>query len=454
MGRVKYFDGTQITIKESYGEYNRYYVEDPVFKGGEVYKVGGETSLLKDIHIENLYLDGVRVTGVMKTNGIIRQWRFCWDAIEERIPGERYVRDEITREMMPLFSTTRIEGKYFIDLAVLHVAFRCPICGKLHLKENRVSHETPEGDIIMICDRCQAHLRVCPVCGRQVMRNEMEKVGNRLVCRTCARLSPRRRRSDGVTGYTHTKGVNFIDIKGRSYVKTVCTDDKPFFGVELEIEHGDNPDNDANTIKNFYPILAVETKHDGSLGWGSFELVTQPMTLNAHIAGRFWKRALDLLTRQNYQSHDGGRCGLHIHIGRKFFGDTKDSQLDAAVKMNLIFVNNYDWIVKFSRRSSDALCDWAEIPDTDDIREIEDYTCDASSRYRAVNVTRDDTIELRVFRGSLKLTTVLAAIEFVDWLARFVKEHDLYQCEEVNLRRVDFGKYKNLSKYVTERGLV
>lgn len=44
-----------------------------------------------------------------------------------------------------------------------------------------------------------------------------------------------------------------------------------------------------------------------------------------------------------------------------------------------------------------------------------------AGRYQAINLTPDHTIEVRIFRGTLKPATLLASIEFVDWAIGLVK---------------------------------
>ena len=73
--------------------------------------------------------------------------------------------------------------------------------------------------------------------------------------------------------------------------------------------------------------------------------------------------------------------------------------------------------MKFSRRTQPQLEQWAARYGYQ--TEPRDILIDAKNRYRrsrytAVNLTNAETIEFRMFRGTLKLNTFLATIQLVD----------------------------------------
>ena len=191
-----------------------------------------------------------------------------------------------------------------------------------------------------------------------------------------------------------------------------------FFGVELEIDGAGEAPHHARELLN----IANETeerifiKHDGSLDDG-LEIVTHPMTLTYHETQMPWQSLLDASRAMGYTSHQARTCGLHVHISRAAFGETETKQ-DAAIARILYFFEKFwDELLKFSRRTPRQLERWAarygykEQPR--DILEHVKKGCHGG-RYTCVNLQNTDTVELRIFRGSLRCSTLIATLQMVD----------------------------------------
>lgn len=156
-------------------------------------------------------------------------------------------------------------------------------------------------------------------------------------------------------------------------------------------------------------------KHDGSLDDG-MELVTHPMTLGFHKSQMPWAAVLQKAINMDYISHQASTCGLHVHVNRDSLGCNETEQ-DTVIARILYFVEkHWEELLKFSRRTPRQLERWAsrygykECP-----KEILDHAKKGSlGRYTAVNVSNDHTIEFRLFRGTLKLNTVIATLQMVD----------------------------------------
>ncbi len=117
-----------------------------------------------------------------------------------------------------------------------------------------------------------------------------------------------------------------------------------------------------------------------------------------------------------YRSHQTSTCGLHIHVNRSSFGDTTDEQ-ELVISHILFFVEKH-WaeLLKFSRRSEYSMNRWATRYGYEKTgREILDKAKKGNNgRYAAVNLMNYTTIEFRMFRGTLKYNTFIAALELVD----------------------------------------
>ena len=207
---------------------------------------------------------------------------------------------------------------------------------------------------------------------------------------------------------------------------------KRFFGVELEIDGaGEDNDNAAEIlhIANAEQPLAY-CKHDGSLDEG-FEIVTHPMTLDFHLHRMPWERIVEEAKRLGYTSHQAGTCGLHVHVNRTVFGNTESAQ-DAAIARVLFFFEKFwDELLKFSRRTQGQLNQWAaRYGYKDQPQEILDHAKSGrhAGRYTAVNLTNADTVEFRMFRGTLKYNTLIATLELLDCIidaAIYLTDDDL-----------------------------
>ena len=193
---------------------------------------------------------------------------------------------------------------------------------------------------------------------------------------------------------------------------------KRFFGVELEIDGaGEDNDNAAEIlhIANVERPL-VYCKHDGSLDDG-FEIVTHPMTLDFHLHNMPWEQIVEEAKKLGYTSHQAGTCGLHVHVNRNAFGETEVQQ-DAVIARILYFVEkNWEELLKFSRRTQSQLDQWAaRYGYKDQPKELLDHAKKSAhaGRYTSVNLTNKNTIEFRIFRGTLKHNTLIATLQLLD----------------------------------------
>lgn len=118
-----------------------------------------------------------------------------------------------------------------------------------------------------------------------------------------------------------------------------------------------------------------------------------------------------------YTSHQAGTCGLHVHVNRTAFGATEAEQ-DASIARVLYFFEKF-WneLLKFSRRTQSQLDQWAaRYGYKDKPQDILDHAKGGrhAGRYTAVNLTNSSTVELRMFRGTLKYNTLIATLQLLD----------------------------------------
>jgi len=207
---------------------------------------------------------------------------------------------------------------------------------------------------------------------------------------------------------------------------STTNDDRLYFGIEIEVENGRNGyDNKiqaaAYAQETLEPIELAYLKSDGSLSDG-FEIVTHPMTHDFYQnqATELWDTLERLRTGYNMKSWSTSTCGLHIHISRTGFkGGAHMHRF-----LNLVY-NNEEFYSLMAGRSSDR---WAKFDDVDmsEVREREDgsyYRTPTyrsfkqkindgrhTDRYSAVNTQNLHTLEMRIFKGTLKSSRVKALI--------------------------------------------
>jgi hypothetical protein len=201
----------------------------------------------------------------------------------------------------------------------------------------------------------------------------------------------------------------------------------------------------------------IYCKHDGSLDDG-VEIVTHPATIDYHCNQLEWSALISIARSYDFTSHSCGTCGLHVHVSRMGLGYDDNHRDLTIAKIMLFFERNWDNIVKFSRRSNYALEHWAKRvalnytdADTEDdlIEKSKAFDCD---RYTAINLTNRKTVEFRIFRGTLKKTTLLASIQFVDVLVNKCKDTSLNDFHSLTWDAVfSDTPYKELNDYIQSR---
>ena len=259
----------------------------------------------------------------------------------------------------------------------------------------------------------------------------------------------------------HDNGnINDYGFKPTPVFKPNYDADNLYMGVELEVDDGDDGYDFARWVSSNYGEN-VYCKHDGSLSDEGVEIVSHPCVLDYHINQLGWQAISEEATNRDFRSHDTNTCGLHIHVNRTFFGDGELMLQDLNIAKLVLLVNRF-WeshIIPFSRRNIDELTHWANknkfnVYKEDTDLEIRDKVCKVSDegRYQAINLQNDDTVEFRIFRGTLKMSTFIATLQFVDTICRFAKKIKLNDIDKTTWEDIFEGtNYTELNEYLTER---
>lgn len=276
----------------------------------------------------------------------------------------------------------------------------------------------------IVCQRClDSYCRPCADCGTMI-RN-MLYIQNEGCCWDCRPEVVEYEDEDEEDDcLIHEYGFKPIPIfksdDGRGFVNSNL-----YLGVELEIDNGDDRYVCAEKILAASPM--VYCKSDGSLVKG-VEIVSHPATLGYHMNDLNWRGIMRACRSEHFVSHNTRTCGLHVHVGRRFFGESQAEQ-DLHIAKVVMLVNRFydSHVVPFSRRKTFSYCakGTALGVTKDDSSEVISYKLrrkrEGEGRMVAVNLQNTSTIEFRIFRGTLKLETFFAALQFVDAICRFAK---------------------------------
>ena len=277
----------------------------------------------------------------------------------------------------------------------------CAHCGeRIFWDENAGDSRTP------LCQSCsEQHYVVCSRCGRVIQDYDAfyqdDDDDDEPLCHDCYN----RYCQNVIRDYYYKPEPIFYG------------DGPRFFGVELEIDEGGESNDHAAELLNLANRSQdlIYIKHDGSLDDG-FEIVTHPMSLAFQLREMPWEQILRSAVELGYTSHQAGTCGLHVHVSRLSFGATEREQDAAIARILYFFEKHWEELLKFSRRTQHQLDQWAaRYGYKDQPREILEHAKKGyAGRYTAVNLTNRDTIEFRMFRGTLKYNTLIATLQLVD----------------------------------------
>jgi len=321
-------------------------------------------------------------------------WRYIMDTYETC---------DSCGQSFPSGQLTSVDGSLLCPTCLESETTRCICCNTLIWKEdNAGDSETP------LCQTCydRSYLS-CSICGRTIHEDDAHFNGDEDEA-YCDHCFQRVRSHHRINDYYYKPTPLFYGSGNR------------FFGVELEIDEGGEDSRSATELMNItnHKNELAYCKHDGSLHDG-FEIVTHPMTLDFHQNEMPWEALLQRAVVLGYRSHQAGTCGLHVHVNRTALGGTEAKQEACIARILYFFEKHWDELLKFSRRTSRQLEQWAaRYGYKEQPREILDHAKKGyhNGRYSCVNLQNLDTIEFRIFRGTLKRNTLIATLQLVDWI--------------------------------------
>lgn len=337
----------------------------------------------------------------------------------------------------------------------------CNHCGKDYLSDDM---HTAEDNIY--CERCFDNIfTTCEDCSEVIRIDDSYSVRNITLCESCFN-----------DNYFYCESCNELyhnDDYGRDGMCQDCANDrdnafiynydyKPepvfntingntdngfYLGFELEVDKGSDKTECSEEINKAIPKDTLYLKTDGSLGDEGFELVSHPATLEYYQSKFNFEKVLAILQKYHYRSHDTSTCGLHVHISSDDI-----SQLERVKIGMLIHTNEREFSI-FARRSANNYSKFKQ-------KAIPKAYGKCEERYEAVNFMNRHTIEFRLFKGTLRLNTILATIELCHAVRHFIKKcssrkiaSDGYNLLVKYILKNE-GMYKNLIAYLEEKNIL
>ena len=374
------------------------------------------------------------------------------DVICEACYCEGYITCEDCGEVIPVDDATIVnrDTRYerYVCESCLDDYYRCDDCGG-YFSDTFVHQD--EWDTV-VCDACyDRQWYTCDDCGRLIQNWEVYWADNTPYCENCID--------------DHRECGNFHDYgykpEPEFQYRSSERHDVLTFGVELEVDKGNDHEELCDQLAELNQPIYM--KHDGSLGDEGVEIVTHPCSLAFHQYELRWAEIARTCKANDYKSHDAVTCGLHVHVGLAALGADRYERNTTQAKIVLLCDRIKDQLTTFSRRGTVELNRWAAFPcvnvapymSEDELRSIALRT-ENDGRYQAVNLCPAQTIEFRLFRGTLKRGTLIATLQLVNNIVKYALSHSLTECafEATWADVLATEQYKELATYAASRGLM
>lgn len=356
-------------------------------------------------------------------------------------------------------STTTIGGEEYCGECREENFVYCDRCEEYTVPEEayRVGEE-------MWCAECYVdHASRCSSCG------DSFPVSDGAVCEECGRCT-----DCGCSCEEEGAGVHEYHYRPNPVFERCPGALGPALGIEVETERTEQRTGTHATAGEIIDRCGADrwyAKTDGSLQNG-VEFVSHPAVTERWADGETGT-ALDAvataLRRAGFRG-DRERCGIHVHVERAFF-DTcsipgasgcpgRRVRVEAPIARMIAFLRSTARPHELlARRASGYYYRYHGG------QKIVASAKGKTDRYQALNATGRATVEIRIWRSSLRGATIRAALEHADALARFARDvlraRDFVAKSRRALLWARFGifvrsqpeRYGNLLKVGTERGV-
>lgn len=232
-----------------------------------------------------------------------------------------------------------------------------------------------------------------------------------------------------------------------------------WFGFELEVVAKTSLHSSANAVTKALAGRGI-LKDDGSIDGDGYEIVSLPGTLRYHQTG--WGDEFFATLYKNCAGWDHSSCGMHVHMSRAALSHLQVARMAKFINDE----NTRSFIEKVAGRSSGQYNRYVPKKITDvqrnyDYRRARDATGlqyhDDGDRRQVVNLTKEGTVEIRLFRSNVSKVGFLKNIEFCDAVANFCRiasSASLTQAAFMDYMAAHQGTYPNFTKWAVRERLM
>jgi hypothetical protein len=330
------------------------------------------------------------------------------------------------------------DGDYYCLQCFNSYYFCCLRCNSIYKKEllTIINYNC-------VCHNCSINYTECGECGNLYDEYNGD-------CPNCSNYS------DNIRDHYFKPKPIFYYNRGKT-IKFSHNNRKLYFGFELEVDNNNEDQNDSDNVA--YSLLKevnkdkefIYCKEDGSLNNG-FEIVSHPFSFEWLCKNNsILDPIFNTLINKGYRSYKTRTCGMHVHMSKNGFSNL------LLFKFLKFIYNNKSFSKFISRRSESNLNNWCTLDEK--IHKLSLINCakiKTSIGYRntAINLLPTNTIEIRLFRGTLNKFAFLRNIEFLHSLYKFCSEESINKLEVnnyINYVNSQEDNYINIKKFLSEK---
>jgi len=303
------------------------------------------------------------------------------------------------------------------------------------------------GKNVHVCTTClTTQMKFCSMCGTNQYYSTnlsvINKWSGQYCCKKHADVNPSYKKIiDG------GKAETYIGFIGKPL-------DNLYLGVELEAEVEGNTEKKTleTIISDIFDLFDnfIIIKTDGSLTGNGIEIVSAPAPFDVHTTA--WNKFLDechtKLRSNVFSNGTATNCGMHVHFSRKALTVIEIGKVAYFINT----ADNNKLIEDIAGRYNTNYCAIRTVTKTN--YETFGYT-DRAYRRSAVNNTNTNTVEFRIFKGTLNPVLFMKNIEFTHAIVTFAKTVDI---DKLNTKEFSMfvglngGIYPNLTKFLIYKG--
>lgn len=321
----------------------------------------------------------------------------------------------------------RFNGRLYCE----NCYYVCDHCGHVCL------HTYTTNDGLEICENCMYdYYYRCENCGELIHEDDTYTYRGDVYCSDC--FSELERDDDIIRDYHDNPTLLCRSMDDSEDKRSYWSDDLQLIGLEIEMQGGCVHDTAVSIHQHLQNETIGYICHDGSLDDG-IEVISMPMTKE------FFDKVFPLdkicasAIYHGMEAHYPEEPGLHIHLSKCWYGSTKKEQKSTI--MNLIHIlDKYrsKWL-KVSRRPKGSYDSWSE-PYNLKYPQNYDEIMDRNSHYQIISI-RNNTVELRMFKGSIVEHSIRSAVEF------YIRIVDL--CKTYSFEVIDSLSFDEIRSYIS-----